>query len=267
MNRFEFYTALEHSGIKGQKWGERRYQNPDGTYTELGKERRRIKAKGERRKKMLIEEELGMSLGEKKLKSNRYSKNKGIEMKAGEKVSHVTPLKFENLREGQDLFVSATDYDKDMYRSFLTLMMRHKGYGKDIPIQEVEFTLKEDLKSPSSNQQRIIFENFYDQNKELVDKDLNNYYSDSKKTRPSDVYDAYVKVMDSSKALDTKKRFYEEIQRNGYNAVLDEHDIDGSWMQAQQPLIIIDATKTLGKMKGSKITDEDIKKSIKRLYF
>ena len=34
--------ALEHHGIKGQKWGERRFQNPDGTYTELGKERRRV---------------------------------------------------------------------------------------------------------------------------------------------------------------------------------------------------------------------------------
>lgn len=32
---------LEHHGIKGQRWGIRRFQNEDGTYTDLGAERRR----------------------------------------------------------------------------------------------------------------------------------------------------------------------------------------------------------------------------------
>ena len=32
-------TYLEHHGIKGQKWGIRRYQNPDGSLTEAGKKR------------------------------------------------------------------------------------------------------------------------------------------------------------------------------------------------------------------------------------
>ena len=35
-------NALEHYGVKGMKWGQRQYQNPDGTYTELGKKRRRV---------------------------------------------------------------------------------------------------------------------------------------------------------------------------------------------------------------------------------
>lgn len=34
-------SYLMHYGIKGQKWGVRRYQNRDGTYTELGKKRER----------------------------------------------------------------------------------------------------------------------------------------------------------------------------------------------------------------------------------
>lgn len=32
-------TVIQHHGIIGQKWGVRRYQNPDGTLTEKGKAR------------------------------------------------------------------------------------------------------------------------------------------------------------------------------------------------------------------------------------
>lgn len=37
----EYPTYLIHYGIQGQKWGERRFQNEDGTYTPEGLERRR----------------------------------------------------------------------------------------------------------------------------------------------------------------------------------------------------------------------------------
>lgn len=39
--RIRYTNELYHQGVKGQKWGIRRYQNEDGTYTAEGKERRR----------------------------------------------------------------------------------------------------------------------------------------------------------------------------------------------------------------------------------
>jgi len=39
----EYPTYLIHYGIQGQKWGVRRFQNDDGTYTSDGLERRRAK--------------------------------------------------------------------------------------------------------------------------------------------------------------------------------------------------------------------------------
>lgn len=45
MNRYSRISAppphICHDGIKGQQWGLRRFQNPDGTYTEEGKRRKR----------------------------------------------------------------------------------------------------------------------------------------------------------------------------------------------------------------------------------
>lgn len=46
---------IAHYGTPKQKWGQRNYQYPDGTYTELGKERRRV-GNGEHRP-LLTEEE------------------------------------------------------------------------------------------------------------------------------------------------------------------------------------------------------------------
>lgn len=34
---YMIYESLEHSGVKGQKWGVRNYQNPDGSLTEAGR--------------------------------------------------------------------------------------------------------------------------------------------------------------------------------------------------------------------------------------
>lgn len=39
MINYDDYAYISHSGVKGMRWGVRRYQNEDGTLTEEGKMR------------------------------------------------------------------------------------------------------------------------------------------------------------------------------------------------------------------------------------
>lgn len=56
MNDYLKIKELYHSGIKGMKWGIRRYQNPDGSLTDEGKKRYQ-KIEDDIKKAALIEEQ------------------------------------------------------------------------------------------------------------------------------------------------------------------------------------------------------------------
>lgn len=55
------FKELYHHGIKGQKWGVRRFQNEDGSLTEAG----RLRIKGAKRKTDLAKTQLGVDLNQK----------------------------------------------------------------------------------------------------------------------------------------------------------------------------------------------------------
>ena len=84
-------NELYHHGIKGQKWGVRRYQNEDGSLTVSGRK--------------------------------RYSEQDSIVVaKKGETVNHVSSVPLRAFEREKPLYVSKGKEDLKMLWRFLTLL-------------------------------------------------------------------------------------------------------------------------------------------------
>lgn len=96
---------LKHHGIKGQKWGVRRYQNEDGTWTETGKKRRRIN-----------------SIPKENARKEDFNKYDDITIKKGTKINRVTAGNdinaLEDMSKRNKTYVSVTNDDLERYKAF-----------------------------------------------------------------------------------------------------------------------------------------------------
>ena len=73
-------SYLKHHGVLGQKWGIRRYQNEDGTYTDLGKVHNRRRQRSD--DIYLGSQAMHLKASEKKYKEAKANKNKEEEWDA-----------------------------------------------------------------------------------------------------------------------------------------------------------------------------------------
>lgn len=164
------------------------------------------------------------------------------------------------LKPGQ-LYVTATEYDNNLYKAFLGMRLKSRGYNP----ASVSITLKKDLNAPSIKEQRKTFNQLYKKNKESINRDISDWMVSKDKAASKkevlkqlseksldDIYEDFMNSIESPSS--SKKKFYKELKKNGYNAVVDEHDITGSWMQGVKPLIIMDTLNTLGDMKIEELT-------------
>lgn len=137
------HSFLIHHGIKGQKWGIRRYQNPDGTLTEAGK--RRVYINKTNKDVYQIEKSLSR---EDKIKLG-YSE-KDINKMSPDQVknsSRYTVKRF--IEKDNDIpiayFDISSDVDEDGRYSSIAISVtgderyRNKGYGKKITEQGMQW--------------------------------------------------------------------------------------------------------------------------------
>lgn len=259
-------NELEHYGILGMKWGIRRIPE------QLG-HRSTNKAPYRSTPKTLVEKgantKIDLSsnvLGRKITRSQVMPRNRdsgSTNLKKGQTVQHITGVNFDKVRSGQ-LYITANSKDNDMYISFLGSRLFSKGFDPSKVVME----LKTDLKAPSSKDQYKIFKSFLKSNRSQVESDILTWLKEKGKdqvikSNTKDLYDQFINAAERSSK--SQKAFYKELKSKGYNAVLDEHDITGSWMQAQKPLIIMDTMNTIGNVKVSKLDVEDMKEALDRL--
>lgn len=259
-------SSLQHYGVKGMKLGVRRTPEQLGHRTSSAKPYRRtpksLVDKGVATKQQLAGDVLGKKLSRTQVMS-RNQDSGATNLRKGSKVQHITGVNFDKVRPGQ-LYVTADAKDNDMYTSYLGSRLLSKGFDPSKVIME----LKTDLKAPSSKEQYKLFQSYLKENRKQVENDISDWQKSkgkevNVKSNPKELYDQFINSVERSS--NSQKDFYKVLKSNGYNAVLDEHDITGSWMQAQKPLIIMDTMSTIGNISVSKLDVNDMQKALDRL--
>lgn len=239
---------LYHYGVKHRS-GRYPYGSGDRPYQ---RDQNPLVEKGIQKKKKLAKEILGRSMTRKQAASTTNDQN-SVRLNKGDRVQHIG-VNFDSLRDGQ-LYATANDYDNKLYETFLSLNLKSKGYEP----KKVTLLLKDDLKAPSPGQQKTLFNVFYGQNKDQIRKDLRQWADKKGKILSSDVYDDFMNSLEVKN--ESSSKFYDFLKTKGYNAVLDVHDITGSWMQGKAPIIIMDQLASIGSFKIEDLTNEKIMKA------
>lgn len=241
---------LTHHGIKGMKWGVRRFQKKDGSLTPAGKKR-------------YSPEELGRRPVPKGVSVNKdgsISISKGISLQR---------LVGDDSRPLKDItYASVLEYDNAKYVRYIG----GKGLFGGGRNKVLSIRANEDLKAPSVDEASKIMVDLLSKNPEfrkrfknsfndepVSDKELAKMQKDPTGTDAKAWYDELNVSMTFSSDFDKNAPFIQEtfskaLQKNGYNMLRDENDFQNK--VAKAPVIILNPQKTLSVVSVSDITDE-----------
>ena len=237
---------LQHHGIKGQKWGVRRFQNEDGSLTAKGRKR----------------------YGEDRYKLHDDGK---IEIEKGAELQRIIDGLMSKEGIQGPTYASIGKNDNNQYMNIL---------AKEGKSKVLKLTAKTALKSPSTNEAADIFFDVLRKNPKALkefedmgayaentgtlsnfDKNLKDIVS-GKKTNTKDFYSYanYLFVYDDQIPT-AKSLFYKEVQNRGYNILRDEYDSSTGVVHA--PIILLDGSSSVSIKSSQVVTKAMTKKASK----
>jgi len=266
---------LIHHGIKGQKWGVRRFQNADGTRTNAGKKRERQARKDNRPIEERALERYSKPLNAADTKwverRDQQLRKAGVSTGAdgddriavGSKLTRFTTNPNETLDRPK--YASLTKVDKTAYRRLadegalggkkgnavyemtLTAVSELRvANGKTVASHIVDRYGNEKLKSDWAKYNALKIQDNYDRilqdmSKSKTHKDVGKYAFQLRR----DVFDGLQQALYTNKG--TQKEVLDHFAKKGYDAVVDAADWAGGFTY---PVIVMNADK----IKTTKVT-------------
>lgn len=213
---------IKHHGIKGMKWGVRRFQKKDGTLTSAGKK--------------------------------RYSDDPIVVAKKGETVNHVSDIPLRSFKRGKTLYISK---GKEDLNNYLLTMSLTKG-EKDKNMYNTKMTALQDLISPSDKARVSEFVDLYSNNKVSMSKDLAKAKRDTslinirsekslakkyQQAKPEKVYKVFAKTLSANP--NGQDAYFNRLKEKGYTAWIDDNDTKFNGVGSKNAMAVFDTFKSL----------------------
>lgn len=275
-------SELYHHGIKGQKWGVRRFEDKSGHLTSAGKKRY------DKYKQYYKDEGMSDEEAAKKAKRKQNIRRALIAAGAIAGVAIGSKLAYEYvgkehvdqvIKSGKEFQRIATTDRDDFTRTFYATAKRgdkskYVGlYGhqlKDAGVKEVfKQTAKvtNDIKIASNKNAKKVFDDLYKSDsefKQMIDQ-VNRATmgrganANQRRALSKGGYNNFnYALTDHSPAMEkAKDKFYSKLKEKGYGAIHDLNDSRWSGYDSKQAVVVFDHAK-VGKAAISKVEDKKI---------
>lgn len=212
-------TYLAHHGVKGMRWGVRRYQNKDGSLTSEGKRK--------------------YGYG--------HNYNQDLIISRGSTVSRIS---YTN-KETNSGRTYAAYKNKDINE--------YKRLGKSMAdvfgstAYQYKFRTKENLRLPSRKKKVDAYIQYLSKDNSYFSKRIVNS-SRAKQEKKFDRFEyKLVKSRDSKKWKSRSNKYFNTLRSNGYNAMLDDADMRRKI--SNSPIIVFDRGKSLTLQSVNDLSD------------